>query len=193
MIRMAREEDLGAVLEIYRPFVEQSTASFEYQTPSMDAFVQRFREITAQYPWIVWEENGQVLGYAYASAPFHRAGYAWCAETSIYVRGDCHGRGIGKRLYAALEPLLFGQGYQVLYAIVTDENEGSLTFHRGAGYTQVAHLKNCCWKFGKSLGIIYLEKRSKIVENPSNFPVPWGTFVENAGKISTILDNLPLF
>ena len=108
------------------------------------------------------------------------------------MRKDVHGKGIGKKLYAALEPLLFAQGYQVLYAIVTDENTGSLAFHRAVGYTQVAHLKNCCWKFGKSLGIVYLEKRVDFVESPRENPTPWPAFVEDAGNFATILDKMTL-
>ena len=192
MIRIATQRDIPAILEIYRPYVEKSTASFEYVTPSMGDFTRRFVEITAKYPWIVWEEDGVVLGYAYGSAPFERAGYAWCAESSIYIRSDCHGKGIGRKLYAALEALLFAMGYGVLYAIVTDENEGSLAFHRALGYAQVAHLKNCAWKFKKSLGIIYLEKRPEFVEYPSENPVEWLEFVENAGKVAKILDKITL-
>ena len=192
MIRIATENDLPAILEIYRRYVEQTTTSFEYVTPSMDAFTHRFRQITERYPWLVWEENGAVLGYAYGSAPFERAGYAWCAEVSIYIHRDHHGRGMGKKLYAALEALLFEQGYQVLYAIVTDENDSSIAFHLATGYTQVAHLKNCAWKFGKNIGIVYLEKRGGFVSCPSKTPTPWRVFVENDGKIATILDKFTL-
>lgn len=192
MIRIATEKDLLAILEIYRPYVDSSTASFEYVAPSMEDFTRRFREITRKFPWLVWEENGEVLGYAYGSAPFERAGYAWSGETSIYIRSDCHGRGIGKKLYAALETLLFQMGYQVLYAIVTDENEGSIAFHQRAGFVTVAHLENCAWKFGKNIGIIYLEKRSAFVSSPSENPTPWSIFVENAGVVARILDKFTL-
>ena len=99
---------------------------------------------------------------------------------------------IGKRLYAALEGLLFAMGYQVVYAIVTDENQESLAFHKAVGYTQVAHLKNCAWKFEKSLGIIYLEKRVEFVDFPSEKPALWQEFVENAGKVTKILDKFTL-
>lgn len=192
MIRIATENDLPAILEIYRPYVEQTTASFEYVTPSVEDFTRRFCQITEKYPWLVWEEDGQVLGYAYGSAPFERAGYAWSAEPSIYVRGDCQGRGIGRKLYGALEQLLFAMGYRVLYAIVTDENRGSVAFHTALGYRQVAHLKNCAWKFGRALGIFYLEKRVEFVDSPSENPVKWSTFVENAGKVAKILDKMTL-
>lgn len=193
MIRIATENDLPEILEIYRPYVEHTTASFEYVIPSPEAFQQRFCAIMEKYPWLVWEEDGAVLGYAYGSAPFERAGYSWCAEVSIYVREDCHGRGIGKKLYRALEKLLFAMGYEVLYAIVTDENEGSIKFHRVLGYEQVAHLPDCGWKFGRHLGIVYLEKRVVFGENPSQMPMRWCEFVESDGNAGRILDNLPLF
>lgn len=192
MIRIATEKDLPAILEIYRPYVEQGTASFEYETPSLEAFTERFRTITERFPWLVWEENGTVTGYAYGSAPFERAAYAWCAEPSIYIRSDCRGRGIGKKLYAALEALLFAMGYQVLYAIVTDENGGSIAFHEALGYVPVAHLKNCAWKFEKNLGIIYLEKRGGNGCVPGKKPAKWSDFVENVSKISNILDKFTL-
>lgn len=193
MIRVATENDLPAILEIYRPYVENHSASFEYETPSVEAFTLRFREITNKYPWIVWEENGEVLGYAYGSTVFQRAGYAWCAESSIYVRTDCHGRGIGRKLYGALEKLLFRLGYQVIYAIVTDENEASLAFHRAVGYKEMAHLPLCGWKNGKNLGIVFLEKRVDFVHSPRENPASWRDFVESAGNDGRILDILPLF
>lgn len=192
MIRIATENDLPEILNVYRPYVEEGTASFEYVTPTAEEFRARFWNITEKYPWIVWEEAGRVLGYAYGSPFKGRAGYDWCAEVSIYVRADCHGRGIGKKLYGTLEKLLFAMGYEVLYAIVTDENEGSIAFHRALGYAQVAHIPDCGWKFGRHLGIVYLEKRANFVHSPSEKPALWCEFVENDGNISRILDILPL-
>ena len=77
MIRIATEQDLPAILSIYAPYILHSTATFEYDVPSEADFLQRFRDITVQFPWLVWEEQGTILGYAYASAPFVRAAYAW--------------------------------------------------------------------------------------------------------------------
>ena len=102
MIRIANEADIPAILKIYAPYVLTSTATFEYTVPTLEEFTHRFREITRQYPWILWEEDGEILGYAYASAPYTRAAYAWCAEPSIYLRGDVRGRGLGTKLYACL-------------------------------------------------------------------------------------------
>ena len=69
-IRIATESDLPQILEIYRPYVENTTYSFEYDAPSFDAFRARFLGITKQFPWLVWEESGVILGYAYAMAPY---------------------------------------------------------------------------------------------------------------------------
>ena len=119
MIRPATEKDVPEILYIYAPYVENSTATFEYDVPCLRTFTQRFYDITAQYPFLVWEENGRILGYAYASAPYSRAAFSWCAEPSIYLRPEARGKGIGRKLYAVLEEILKRQGYQVLYALVT--------------------------------------------------------------------------
>ena len=102
MIRAAEKADVPAMLAIYAPYVLETTITFEYAVPALSEFEDRFSAVTEKLPWLVWEEKGAVLGYAYASLPFTRAAYAWCAEPSIYLRSDARGRGIGKRLYAAL-------------------------------------------------------------------------------------------
>ena len=129
---------------------------------------------------------------AYASAPFERAAYRWCAEPSIYLRPQAAGSGVGQALYDALERILLAQGYQVLYAIVTAENARSVRFHEKMGYSVRGELPACGWKFGRWIGVIWLEKRLKIVQTPSNFPVPWTEVVQDAKNFSHILDSLSL-
>ena len=113
-IRQATVQDIPRILEIYGPYVETTAYSFEYTVPTEEEFSRRLQSYTAQFPWLVWEEDGHLLGYAYASAPFSRAAYRWCAEVSAYIRPEAHGRGIGRQLYDALEQLLWRQGYQHL-------------------------------------------------------------------------------
>ena len=192
MIRIATPGDIPAILEIYGPNITNTTNSFEYTVPTLEEFHQRFCSITEQFPWLVFEENGTVLGYAYASLPFHRAAYAWSCEVSIYVAPNAHKKGIGRRLYAALEQILFYQGYRVIYAVVTEENRGSVAFHQRVGYRYVATLPGCGFKFGRQLGIVWLEKRSNSVDFPSNPPTPWPAIVENGEKFSHILATLSL-
>ena len=192
MIRMARAEDIPAILDIYATYVLNTTFTFEYTVPSAEEFSARFQEITKQFPWLVWEENGKVLGYAYASAPFTRAAYQWCAEPSIYLAPEIQGKGIGRRLYCALEELLKRQGYRVLYAIITQENLASLAFHEKLGYTQIAQLSDCGWKFDRWLGVVWMEKRHVFVDSPSNFPVSIADIVDYSQKTEDIFAILSL-
>ena len=193
MIRPALEADLPAILAIYGPYILTSTATFEYEVPSLSAFTDRFRGITAQFPWLVWEEDGKVLGYAYGSAPYTRPAYAWCAESSVYLAPAARGRGIGTALYAALEEILRTQGYQVLYALVTQENAASLRFHEKLGFRQMVLFPDCGFKFGRWLGLIWLEKRLKAVEIPTSAPTPWPAIRKDAQNFANILENLSLF
>ena len=192
MIRPATEKDVPEILAIYAPYVENSTATFEYDVPCSRSFLQRFYDITAQYPWLVWEEEGKILGYAYASAPYSRAAFSWCAEPSIYLRPEAKGRGIGKKLYAVLEEILLRQGYQVLYALITSENAESISFHLKNGYKLRVDFPACGYKFGRWLGLTWMEKRIKIVHSPSAFPCPWQSIVQDAETFSNILDSLSL-
>lgn len=192
MIRIAVEADVPAILAIYAPYILETTATFEYTVPTEEEFLARFRSITAQFPWLVWEEAGEILGYAYASAPYSRAAYAWCAEPSVYLQPRARGRGIGGKLYAVLEAVLKLQGYQVLYALITQENTGSFRFHQRCGYRFSVLFEDCGFKFGRWLGLIWMEKRLKSVEIPSNPPVSWSSIRQNPQKIFDILDSLSL-
>lgn len=192
MIRIAKESDVPEILAIYAPYIETSTATFEYDVPCLRSFTQRFLTITEKYPWLVWEEEGHILGYAYASAPYERAAFSWCAEPSVYLRPEATGRGIGKKLYVALEAILKDQGYQVLYALITDENEVSIRFHECCGYTPKVHFPDCGFKFGRWLGLVWMEKRLTSVEMPKDLPVPFGKYCQGVQRKSDILDNLSL-
>lgn len=84
-IRLATLADAKALLDIYRPYVEETAVSFEYTVPSLTKFEQRLSDIMAFYPCLVAEEEGGILGYAYASRFHARAAYAWSAEVTIYL------------------------------------------------------------------------------------------------------------
>ena len=95
-----------AMLEIYAYFVRETAVSFEYEVPTQEEFARRLAEHTEQFPRLEWEENGEVLGYAYAGRPYERAAYHWCAEISCYLAAQVRGRGIGRKRYARIEELL---------------------------------------------------------------------------------------
>ena len=192
MIRLAVEADVSAMLAIYAPYVEHTTVSFEYDVPCRREFMQRFYTITEQFPWLVWEENGEILGYAYAVRPFPRAAYSWDAEPSIYLRRDARGRGLGRKLYAALEELLKMQGYHTLYAIITQDNTDSVAFHEKMGYSMLSLFPRCGFKQGRWLGVYWMEKRLFSVETPKSFPISFSRLRQDSQRISDILYNLSL-
>ena len=192
MIRVATAADVPAILDIYAPYILNSTATFEYDVPCLRSFTQRFSDITAQFPWLVWEEQGEILGYAYASRPYERAAFSWCAEPSVYIKPSAHRRGIATKLYAALEAILKDQGYQVLYALITEENTPSVALHRSLGYRHSVTFPHCGFKFGRWLGLIWMEKRLISVETPNSLPTPFGKYCQDVQRICDILDSLSL-
>ena len=183
MIRFATEADIPAILDIYGPYVLNTAISFEYSVPTLEEFTERFRSITGQFPWLVWEEDGKILGYAYGSLPFGRAAYRWCAASSIYLAPAAQEKGIGRALYAALEAILAAQDYRKVYAIITSDNPGSLRFHEKTGFRFLCSFPDCGIKFSKLYSVVWMEKDLNSGELPNLFPKP----VEKIGNVDRFL------
>ena len=165
IIRPATQADAEAVQRIYAPYVEETAVSFEYDAPSVGEMARRIRETQEKYPWIVAEEDGKVVGYAYAHIFHGRAAYQWSVETSIYVDRQEKRKGIGKKLHDALEERLKAQGILNLNACIAyiepeEEHltQDSVRFHERMGYTKVAHFHQCGRKFGRWYDVIWMEK-----------------------------------
>lgn len=158
-IRSASEADVPAIMAIYRPYVEKSAVSFETVMPDQAAFTQRFQQITAVYPWLVVEdEQGRMLGYAYASRAFARAAYDWVVDLAIYFRMDSDHHGMARPLYETLMALLRLQRVHVAYALITGDNEASLRFHEKLGFCPAGLLRRCGYKQGRWHDVAWLEK-----------------------------------
>ncbi|MBQ2955938.1 MAG: GNAT family N-acetyltransferase [Clostridia bacterium] len=165
IIRCARREDAGSLLEIYAPYVEKTAITFEYEVPAKEEFAARMEKVMEKYPYLVAERDGEILGYAYAS-PFHsRAAYGWCVETSIYVDMEKRSGGIGGALYNRLEEALKAQGILNLNACIgfadpEDEylKNDSVSFHAHFGYSMVGRFHRCGWKFGRWYDMVWMEK-----------------------------------
>ena len=165
-IRTARPEDAIELLEIYAPYVTGTAVTYEYTVPSQEEFASRIRHTMEKYPYLVAEQNGEILGYAYAGAFHPRAAYAWDAEMSIYIKKDRKRSGIGKMLYEALEKLLAEQNILNVYACIAcpeEEDEyltkDSIRFHERMGYRIVGEFRECAYKFGRWYGMVWMEKR----------------------------------
>lgn len=158
VIRMARESDAPALLAIYAPYVTDTGITFEYEVPSAEEFAGRIRRILTRYPYLVAESGGEPLGYAYASAFKERAAYDWSVETSIYLRQDRRGLGIGRQLYLQLEALLRRQHITNANACIAYPHPESIAFHERLGYRTVAHFTRCGYKLGVWYDMVWMEK-----------------------------------
>lgn len=164
-IRPAKPEDAEKLLAIYAPYVEQTAITFEYEVPTVEEFRERIHNTLKKYPYLVAEQGGEPVGYAYVG-PFHdRPAYDWAVETSIYVDQNCKRMGIGRKLHDALEQALSAMGILNLYACIafpigTDPylTEDSVHFHEHLRYTHTAHFHKCGYKFNRWYDIVWMEK-----------------------------------
>ena len=182
MIRIATEKDASALVAIYSHYVRNTAITYEWDVPTEENFRQRVADTLKQYPYLVWEENGKILGYAYAGRFHPRKSFDWAVEASVYVHKDSRGQGIGPKLYAKLEECLQLQGYvnlnvSIAYPEVEDEylTKNSVQFHAHMGYTLCAHFHNCAYKFGRWYDLVWMEKY--LCDLPE-YPKPPKSFAE---------------
>lgn len=173
MIRIATENDAEKLLEIYAYYVKNTAITFEYEVPSLDEFKKRIHKTLSKYPYLVSEQDGAILGYAYAGAFKERSAYDWAVETTIYIAKDARKKGLGRELYMALENALSLQNVINLnacigYPDVEDEylTKNSASFHEHLGYRMVGEFHKCGYKFGRWYHMVWMEKF--ITEHPKN-------------------------
>ena len=154
-IRKALLEDAEEILAIYAPYIEKTTISFEWTVPTIEAFRARMLQSMEEYPYLVYEENDAILGYAYAHRAFERYSYRFCAELSVYVRQDARVRGIGTVLYRTLIDLCHRMGLKTLYGVVTNPNEASFRLHERLGFVRVGNFPNSGHKFDQWIDVIW--------------------------------------
>jgi L-amino acid N-acyltransferase YncA len=148
-IRVAVASDAPSILDIYAPYIEKTSFTFETEVPSIDSFKERITSYLQNWPWLVCEIDGIVAGYAYGSRHRERIAYQWSVESSVYIHDDYQRRGIAEALYAALINILKFQGYRNLYAVINLPNDKSVSFHEKLGFEYFATYKNAGYKLGK--------------------------------------------
>ena len=180
-IRTASAEDAAGLLEIYRPYVEHTAITFEYEVPTVGEFEERITNTLKRYPYLVAEKDHEMVGYAYVSPFKERAAYDWSVETSIYVRKEAKQQGIGRRLYDRLEQILRQQGILnanacIAYPQIEDEylTKDSVRFHEKLGYEMVGTFHQCGYKFGRWYDMVWMEKMIGEHRNdqPAMIPFP---------------------
>ena len=165
-IRLAGPQDAAQIRRIYAPYVTDTAVTFEYEVPDVEEFSERIRKTMQKYPYLVAEEAGRILGYAYAGVFRTRAAYQHSVEVSIYVDQTEGGNGVGRKLYQELERRLVLQNVFVSYACITmtertDDpflTDGSIRFHEKMGYTLAGRFHHCGYKFGRWYSMIWMEK-----------------------------------
>jgi L-amino acid N-acyltransferase YncA len=140
--------DAAACVAIYAPHVEGSAVSFEERAPGTEEMAARIQKYAATHAWLVAEQEGQVVGYAYATAFNERPAYRWSASVSVYVAAESRGRGIGRTLYEALFERLRERGFHMACAGITLPNEASVTLHENLGFEPVGVNREIGWKQG---------------------------------------------
>ncbi|MEM1287694.1 MAG: N-acetyltransferase family protein [Pseudomonadota bacterium] len=149
MIRPATKDDARQIAEIYGHYVRTTSVSFEEDPPSSDQMAERIETTSRDYPYLVDEEGGQLSGYCYAGLYRTRSAYRFTAETTVYVRDDARGSGVGRALYARLIEALKKQDLHLLVGAITLPNPASEALHRSFGFERAGHLKEVGFKFGR--------------------------------------------
>jgi phosphinothricin acetyltransferase len=142
------ERDAAACAAIYAPYVTDTVISLEESPPTEAEFAGRIQDVIQTHPWIVAEDENEVIGYAYAARHRVRASYRWAADVAVYVAGDRHRRGVGRALYETLFPLLVAQGFRIACAGVTLPNQASVGLHEALGFRSVGVYRNIGFKHG---------------------------------------------
>jgi len=145
---MATELDAASIRDVYAPYCEHTPITFEEVTPSLEEMRQRIRKVTAQYPWLVCECDGVVMGYAYGSQHRERAAYRWSVEVGVYVAEGRQRSGLGGALYTALLHLLAQQGYHRAFGGITLPNPASVGLHEALGFKPVGIYHGIGYKSG---------------------------------------------
>jgi phosphinothricin acetyltransferase len=159
-IRGSELRDIPAVTRIYRREVIGGSASFEIEPPD-EAEMARRREaiVAAGCPYLVAEADGIVLGYAYAGPYRPRRAYRFTVENSVYVDAVARGRGVGRRLLAALVEAATAAGFRQMVAVIGDkENRASIALHTALGFVPAGVLRSVGWKHGHWLDSVLMQR-----------------------------------
>ncbi|RED48334.1 GNAT family N-acetyltransferase [Seonamhaeicola aphaedonensis] len=153
MIRDFQISDTQQLLDIYNYYVLNTVITFDDVELSLETFTEKVNAINSEYPFIVFEENNELLGYAYGSQFRSKPAYKYSVEVTIYVKNKAQGKQIGTRLYVKLLTELKNLGYHVALGGITLPNEASVSLHEKFGFSKVAHFKHVGKKFGTWLDV----------------------------------------
>lgn len=158
IIRPVNEFDAHHIVEIYNPYIKETTITFEEEPASDSEMKRRIEKVqTLGLPWICGEVDGNLAGYAYATRWRERSAYRYTAESVIYLNKELAGQGYGSQLYTALIENLKRTGIHVVIGVIALPNPASIALHEKLGFKKVAHFTEVGFKFGNWLDVGYWE------------------------------------
>lgn len=168
MIRNVKSSDADRICTIYNTYITESQVTFEEEPLSAKDILLRIQSVTRNYPWLVYEEDGIVLGYTYADKWKQRSAYRNTVETGIYLDSNHLGKGIGSKLKGAMIDKLRERGFHSVISGIALPNPASIAMCEKFGFKKVAHFKEVGFKFGKWIDVAYLQLN--LSENSLNSP-----------------------
>ena len=154
-IRPVTLDDARAIAAIYNPYIADSVITFEEQPVKAAEMARRIAAVVPRLPWLLLEQEGRVLGFAYASPWRERTAYRHTVETTIYLESRFAGQGMGKLLYDALLNDLRKIGLHTAIGVISLPNPASVALHERCGFTNAGHLSEVGWKFGRWVDVGY--------------------------------------
>jgi phosphinothricin acetyltransferase len=159
IVRPATAADGAAIADIYNPFITDTVVTFEEEPVDARGMARRIDDVqAASLPWIVAEEGGRVVGYAYASRFRTRAAYRFSTEVTVYLAAGCEGRGLGTRLYNELFEQLRALGVHVVIGGIALPNDASVALHEKLGLRKVAHFAEVGFKFNRWVDVGFWQR-----------------------------------
>jgi L-amino acid N-acyltransferase YncA len=162
IIRSAALADIADITVIYEHAVLHGAGTYELDPPSEAEMVRRYKHLTDHgFPWLVSEDNGVIMAYAYASPFRTRPAYRWSIEDSVYVAPEAKGKGIGKAILQRLIELCQTQGYHQMLAVIGDGkgNKGSVALHESLGFDHCGIITGSGFKFGQWIDTVIMQKQ----------------------------------
>jgi L-amino acid N-acyltransferase YncA len=157
MLRLCTPPDAAQICEIYNHYVRETVVTFEESPVSEAHMAQRITDVTSRLPWLVWETDGAIIGYAYAAPWKAREAYRHSVESSVYLTPQATGRGLGSQLYAALIADLRHRGLHCVIGGAALPNPASVSLHEKLGFRKVAEFPQVGFKFGRWVNVAYWE------------------------------------
>lgn len=158
VVRDASVDDAEACAAIYAPYVTDTAITFELEPPSPAVMAERIDRALRSHAWVVLEDQGRVVGYAYGGPYKERAAYRWSCEVSVYTAWGRRRTGAGRLLYFALFARLSARGFRTAVAGMTLPNEGSAGLHRAVGFEPIGIFRQVGWKFGRWHDVAWMQR-----------------------------------